>query len=175
MRAAVLVGVLLMPAAALAQVHLPKGDAEVNRASEMIVRGDYAAAEPLLRRAVVDSPNDPYAHANLAAVLRDEGDNDAAIVEYRQAKTLFETAPGANGEGDVANCLFGIALAVEARGDAEASANAWHDYIRFAQRFAREQPAVELAREHVQTDERMAHLRQPSLGPRKAARPSITR
>jgi Flp pilus assembly protein TadD len=175
MRIAVLVGVILVSPVALAQFQLPKGEQEVNDASEMIVRGDYAAAEPLLRRAVVDAASDPYAHANLAAVLRNTDRYDEAIVEYHKAKTLFERGPSANGEADVSSCLFGIALTEESRGEPQAAARAWADYVRFAQRFEREQPAVAIARSHAQTDEREAHLRQPALGPQKASRPSTTR
>lgn len=176
MRFVVLVAILVTPALSWAQFQLPRGKEEVNRASEMIVRGDYASAEPLLRRAVIDAQNDPYAHYNLAAVLRDTGRNEEAIVEYRRAQQLFETVgPRANGEADIANCLYGIALAKEALGDVQATARAWDDYIRFAQPFSEEQSAVAIAREHEQTNERLARTRGPFLGPQEASRPSTTR
>lgn len=176
MRLAVFVAVLVAPVASWAQARLPPGEEDVNRASEKIVRSDYAGAEPLLRRAVVEAPNDPYAHYNLAAVLRATGRGEAAIPEYRRAKELFETVgPRANGQGDIANCLYGIGLAEEARGDAQAAARAWGDYIRFAQRYSGEQPAVAIARQHAQADERLARTRGPFLGPKEATRPSTTR
>jgi tetratricopeptide (TPR) repeat protein len=137
MRLAVIVGLLALPTVTWAQYRLPKGEEEVNRASEMMVRFDYAGAEPLLRRAIADTPRDPYAHYNLAALLRATGRYDEAIAEYDRAKELFETTDRhANGRGDVGNCLYGIALATEAKDDPQAAARAWNDYIRFAQRFA---------------------------------------
>lgn len=176
MRTAILMGVLALPALAMGQSRLPKGQEEVNRASELIVRGDHAGAEPLLRRAVVDAPDDPYGHYNLGAVLRATGRNEEAIVEYRRARDLFEkVGPRANGEGDIANCLYGIALAEEARGDATSSARAWSDYIRFAQRYQNEQPAVAIARNHVETNERLAGIKGPFRATEKASRPSTTR
>ena len=175
MRVAVFWGMLLVPAVAAA-LGLSKGEEEVNRASERIVRGDYAAAEPLLRRAIVDVPKNPYAHYNLGAVLRNQGRTDEAIVEYRQAKELFETVgPRANGAGDIANCLYGIALTEESHGDPQAAAGAWSNYIRFAQRFESEQPAVAIARGHVESNQRLARARGPFLGPQEATRPSTKR
>jgi tetratricopeptide (TPR) repeat protein len=175
MRVTILVGLVLTPLVAAAQVRLPKGEEEVNRASEMIVRGDYAAAEPLLRRAVTDAPSDPYAYFNLASVLRATGRDAEAIENYRRAQTIFETkGPRANGPGDIANCLYGIALAREATGDPQAAANAWNDYIRFAQRFTSEQPAVAIAREHVDTELRLARTNGPFRA-QEATRPHTTR
>jgi Tfp pilus assembly protein PilF len=141
-----------------------------------MVRGDYGGAERSLRRAVVDAPAEPYAHFNLASVLRETGRNDEAVAEYRRAKELFQRVGGAaNGEADVGNCLYGIALAEEAKGDPQAAANAWSDYIHFAQRFAGEQPAVAIARDRARTDQQLAHLRGPNIGPQNATRSSTTR
>ncbi len=176
MRSIVLVGLLALPAVATAQVRLPKGQEEVNRASERMARGDYAGAEPLLRRAVVDAPNDPYAHFNLASVLRATGRNDEAITEYHAAKRLFEDiGPRANGEGDVGNCLYGIALAEEAKGDPVMAERAWQSYVRFARRFEREQPAVAIAQERIRTNAELARARGTVPGTREATRPSVTR
>jgi tetratricopeptide (TPR) repeat protein len=176
MRVTILVGLLLTPVVASAQFRLPKGEEEVNRASAMIVRGDYAAAEPLLRRAVADAPNDPYAYFNLASVLRATGRDDEAIENYRRAQKLFETkGPRANGPSDISNCLYGIALALEGTGDPQAAADAWNDYIRFAQRFASDQPAVAIARERVETDLRLARTNGPFRASQQATRPHTTR
>jgi tetratricopeptide (TPR) repeat protein len=174
MRMALLAAILLAPMVASAQFVLPTGEAEVNRAASLMVRGDYAAAEPLLRQAVADEPSYPYAHFTLASLLRDTGRNDEAIAEYRTARSLFEAVgPRANGEGDIANCLYGIALAEEARNDPNAAARAWHDYIRFARRFEAEQPAVAIARAHVRTNQQLARL--PYYGPQTATRATTTR
>jgi tetratricopeptide (TPR) repeat protein len=176
MRFVVFVGICLVSPLALAQFHLSPGDEDVNQASELIASGDYVSSEPLLERALRETPDSPYAHANLAAVLRATGSPAAALVEYRQAQLLFErTGGGANGEADIANCLFGIALTEEANGDSQTSARGWRDYLQFASKFQREQPAVAIARSHLQTDDQMAHLRAPSYNLMKANRNSTTR
>jgi len=176
MRAALLVGLLCMPGIASAQARLPKGQAEVNRASALMVRGQYAQAEPLLRQAVVDAPNDPYAHFNLASLLRATGRSDQSIASYERARDLFETqGPRANGAGDISNCLYGIALALEASGDPRAAAQAWNDYIRFAQRYESGHPAIAIAREHVDTNLRVARASGPFRGAQEATRPHTTR
>jgi hypothetical protein len=88
---------------------------------------------------------------------------------------LFEKkGPRANGPGDIANCLYGIALARQATGDPQAAAGAWNDYIRFAQRFTNEQPVVAIAREHVDTDLRLARTNGP-FPAQQATRPHTTR
>lgn len=174
MRVTLLVGLLLVPVVAAAQ--LPKGEEEVNRASEMMVRGDYAGAEPLLRQAISDAPGDPYAYFDLASVLRATGRNDEAIGEYRTAQRLFETkGPRANGQGDISNCLYGIALAREGMDNPQAAADSWNEYIRFAQRFGNEQPAVAIARERVETNTRLARAKGPYRGTEEATRPHTTR
>jgi tetratricopeptide (TPR) repeat protein len=168
------IGLLLLsiPTLASAQVQLPKGEEEVNRASALIVSGRYGEAEPLLRQAVVNVPGDPYAYFNLASVLRATGRNEEAIANYQRAQSLFAASgKSANGPGDIANCLYGVALAREAGNDPRAAAQAWNDYIGYAQRFAREQPAVAIAREHVDEDQRLARARGPALGPQQATRP----
>lgn len=176
MRTMILLGVLLAPLVAAAQVRLPRGQEKVNRASSMIVRGDYRGAEPLLRQAVAEAPNDPYAHFNLASVLRATGRYDEAIASYQKAQALFApVGAGANGPSDVANCLYGIALARDQAGEPMAAAQAWNDYIQFAQRFANEQPAVAIARVHVDMDRQLAQTSTPVRGTREATRPHTIR
>jgi tetratricopeptide (TPR) repeat protein len=167
---------LSIPTIAAAQIQLPRGQEEVNHASTLIVRGRYAEAEPLLRQAIANAPGDPYAYFNLASVLRATGRNQEAIANYRSAQSLFSSSGrSANGPSDIANCLYGIALAREAGSDPRAAAQAWNEYIRFAQRFANEQPAVAIAREHVDTNQRLARARGPALGPQQATRPRTIR
>ncbi|MDB4968794.1 MAG: hypothetical protein JWN44_4483 [Myxococcales bacterium] len=176
MRMGIVIIALALPAGASAQARLPKGQEEINRAAEKIVRGEYPAAEPLLRQALVDAPSDPWGHFNLASVLRDTGRSGEAVSEYAEAKRLFETAGSGRGnEHNVANCLYGRALAQEAIGDAQASIAAWNDYIGFAVRFGTEQPAVAIAREHIHTDQYLAGLREPSGAAHTATRPSVVR
>jgi tetratricopeptide (TPR) repeat protein len=178
MRITLGIGLLLLsiPTVAAAQIQLPKGEEEVNRASTLIVRGRYAEAEPLLRQAVANAPGDPYAYFNLASVLRATGRNQEAIANYQSAQSLFaSTGKSANGPSDIANCLYGIALAREASDDPHAAVQAWNDYIRYAQRYASEQPAVALAHEHVFTEQRLARARGPALGPQQATRPRTIR
>lgn len=175
MRVFVLAALVFLPAAASAQFRLPKGQEDVNQASARIVRGDYAGAEPLLRRALAESPNDPYAHFNMATVLRATGRNVDAIAEYRQAQRLFQTIGGANGEGDVGNCLYGIALAQEANGNPEAAARAWQSYMSFAHGRAHEQAAVAIARDRLLTNQQLAQTRARPPGTREAKRPGTIR
>jgi hypothetical protein len=109
-------------------------------------------------------------------VLRATGRNQEAIGEYHQAKHLFETVgPRANGAGDIGNSLYGIALAQEAMGDPEEAARAWNSYLRFARRFQREQAAVAIAKQRLQTQERLARARGGVPGAQEAKRPSTTR
>jgi tetratricopeptide (TPR) repeat protein len=176
MRVFVLAILLSLPAAASAQVRLPKGQEEINQASAMIVRGDYAGAEPLLRRALAVAPNEPYAHFNMATVLRATGRNADAIAEYQQARRLFETVrPGANGAGDIGNCLYGIALAHEADGDAAAAARAWQSYVSFARGVDSEQAAVAIAQDRLRTDRQLAQSRARPPGTQEAKRPGTIR
>jgi tetratricopeptide (TPR) repeat protein len=173
----VFAALLAVPAVASGQVRLPQGDEAVNRASELIVRGDYAKAEPILLDAIKRAPANPYAHFNLGSVYRATGRNDEAIQQFRQALDIFETTgPRANGEGDLAASLYNIALATEAKGDPRASVSAWDAYIRFARKYAREQPSVEIAKNRVDAEMRLAQMKGPfPFGPQKATRPSTTR
>jgi tetratricopeptide (TPR) repeat protein len=168
---------LVVPAVASANAKLPKGQEEVNRASEMIVRGDYAGAEPILRKAVFDVPDDPYAHFNLGTVLRATGRYDEAVAEFHTALDIFESkGPRANGEGDIASSLYNIALAQEAKGDPRVAVGAWDNYIRFAKKYKAESPAIEIARNRIDGQMRLAQMKGPfPFGPQKATRPSTTR
>jgi tetratricopeptide (TPR) repeat protein len=170
-------GVLAVPAVASAQARLPKGQAEVNRATEMIVRGDFAGAEPLLRRAVIDAPNDPESHYNLAVVLRNTGHPQEAVPEYHRALDIFEAkGPRPNGEADLGRCLYGIALAQEQAGDPRVAAAAWDNYIRFAKKYQAEQPAVQIAKMRMDGEMRAANMRGPyPFGPPTATRPNDIR
>jgi len=176
MRLSAFVCVLAVPAVAFA-FGISKGLKDVDRAAEMMVRGDYVHAEPLLRLAVTEVPNDPYAHFDLASTLRALGKNDEAITEYGIAKRLYETVgPRANGPGDIGNCLYGIALAREAMDDPMAAARAWNDYIAYARNQPGEPRAtVEIAHNHVDMNIRIAQARGPIPGVKKATRPSTVR
>jgi tetratricopeptide (TPR) repeat protein len=162
-----MLGVLLL-AGGLARADLSAAEKKVNQATRLIVDGRYAAAEPFVRQAIALDPNNAWAHYNLGVVLRGTGRFEAAVAEYRRAMELFPP-------GDVpqqTQSLYGIALAQEAIGDPRAAAAAWNDYIQYAQRFAAEQPAVEIARHHLDTNLRLAGLHSPSqLGPSTATRP----
>jgi tetratricopeptide (TPR) repeat protein len=176
MRITLIIVLSMFPLVASAQEALPKGEEEVNRASAFLVHGDYVGAEPLLRRAVVDAPDDPYAHFALASVLRATGRYDDAIAGYERARRLFETtAVGANGSADIADCLYGIALARESLGDPRRAAQAWNDFIRFAQPFADEEPAVAIARTRAEAELRLARASGRLPGTQEASRPHTTR
>jgi tetratricopeptide (TPR) repeat protein len=170
MRTAILSVAILVPSLALAQYRLPKGVEEVNTAASRIVVGDYAGAEPLLRRAIIDAPNDPWAHFNLASVLRATNRNDQAIAEYHIAKALFQAHSSANGAGDVGNCLYGIALADEAKGNPAEAARAWQAYVRFAEGVPSERAALAIARNRVDQNERLAAAQRQIPGRREATR-----
>ena len=113
-----LVGLLTVPLVAHAGTKLPKDVRQVDQAAALIVRGQFAAAEPLLKQAIQITPTDPWAHYNLAVVYRNTGRYDAAVRSYHAALDLFESkGPRPNGEADIGNALYGIALAQEAKGD----------------------------------------------------------
>src|SRR5262249_55410596 len=137
-----LASALLVPLVAHAGYKLPKDVREVDRAAAFIVRGEFTQAEPLLLKAIERSPNDPWAHYNLAVVYRNTGRYDEAVRRYTEALQLFKTVgPRPNGPGDIANSLYGIALAEEAKGDPRAAVKAWNNYLAFAQMYKAEHPA----------------------------------
>jgi tetratricopeptide (TPR) repeat protein len=168
---------LVVPAVASANAVLPKGQMEINRASDLIVRGDYAGAEPLLRKALIDAPDDPYGHFNLGSVLRATGRYDEAVIEFHKALDVFESqGPRANGAGDIASSLYNIALAQEAKGDPRVAVGAWDNYIRFASKYKSESPSVEIAKNRIDGQMRLAQMKGPfPFGPQKAAVPRTTR
>lgn len=81
---------------------------------------DYAASEPLLRRALALAPGDPEAHVNLALVLQDLGRFDEAIAccetalkrspEHRRALDTLAGALAAAGKYDQAIAILGRIL-----------------------------------------------------------------
>jgi len=163
--------VAVVPVVAFAKAPLADGEAEVASATQMIVQGDFAGAEPLLRKAVREAPDEPEPHYNLAVVLRSTGRNLEAAAEYHQALDIFESTDAR--EADVARCLYGIALAQEANGDPRVAVSAWDNYIQFAQRFRAEQPSVAIARMHIDGQMRASKMRGPyPFGPQTASRPS---
>jgi tetratricopeptide (TPR) repeat protein len=154
------------------------GTPAADRAAQANVRGDFVTAERDARQGITETPNNPWAHYNLAVALKSLGRFDDAIAEYHAAMDLFESnkAWRANGEGDIANCLYGIALTQELRGDPRVAVGAWDNYIKFAQRFKREQPALAIARNRLDGQMRAANMKGPyPFGPPTAKRPNDIR
>ena len=134
---------VLGPAAvAHADVLLDRAHQRLDEATHLVVQGRYAEAEKPLRQALRDDPNLREAHYNLGAVLRAEGRYDEAIAEYNRALALTSS----DDESVRARCLYGAALAMDARGDK----NAWDQYLAFARPWQIEQPAVQIAEERKQ-------------------------
>jgi tetratricopeptide (TPR) repeat protein len=124
----------------------------------LVVQGRYAEAEKPLRQALRDNPKLVNAHYNLGVALREQGLYDEAVAEYDRALAL---AP-VDDEPLRAQCLYGSALAREARGDK----NAWDRYLAFARPYKDEQPAVAIALQH---RDMLAGIKVPGTT-RKAAR-----
>ncbi len=160
-------GVLAVPGVAFANVILPPAEAKVNKATALIVQGRVSEAEAPLRAAIAKDPNEAEAHYNLGVVLRESGRFDEASGEYRAAMNLFSSGD----EPNQAKCLYGIALAQEATGDPAVAAGAWHEYIRFAQRFESEQTSVDIAKNHLDGELRAANLKGPFPFGSTATRP----
>lgn len=123
----------------------------------MVVQRRYADAEKQLRAALREDPSLREAHYNLAVALREQARFDEAVVEYNAALAMFPRGD----EPDRAKCLYGAALAKEARGDKDA----WDRYLAFARPLRDEQPDVRIAQEHAEV---MNGVRVP--GTQKAAR-----
>ena len=138
----------------------------VDQATSLIVRGDYRAAEPLLRKSLQIDDSEPFAHYNLGVVLRETGRANDAIAEFQRADQLFAPDDQANR----AAALYGCALAAEQQGDPAVAARAWNDYIRFDQRFASSQQAVSIARDHLRYERDLAQTRPTIPGTQKAGR-----
>lgn len=154
------------------------GAPAADRAAQQNVRGDFVAAERDARQGITQMPNDPWAHYNLAVALKSLGRFDEAIAEYHAAMDLFESnkALRPHGEGDIANCLYGIALTQELRGDPRVAVGAWDNYIKFARKYTREQPSVAIAKMHLDGQMRAANMKGPyPFGPPTAKRPNDIR
>lgn len=145
---------------------LPPPAHKLNQATSLIVIGRFHEAEPLLRESLTLDQSQPEAHYNLGVVLRETNRFDQAIAEFKTADQLF--AP--NDQPNRAKCLYGIALAAESQGDADRAMAAWQDYIRFDSRFAGSQPAVAIARQHLEMQQNIAQTQPRPPGTQKAGR-----
>lgn len=123
----------------------------------LVVRGHYADAEKKLREALRENPSMREGHYNLGVVLRELGRNDEAVREFTEADSMFAR----DDEPNRAKCLYGIALAKEARGDKDA----WDQFIAFARPLRDEQRVIPIAQEHAEV---LNGVRVP--GTQKAAR-----
>ncbi len=119
--------------------------------------GDYNRAAQELAVAVSERPHDPIAHFNFASALRELGQSEDAIGEY-QAALREARDPKLR-----ADTLYGIALTRNQEGDPARAAQAWRDYLSFAQARPGEGAAAEIARQNLASAER-------EMGTRKAAR-----
>jgi tetratricopeptide (TPR) repeat protein len=122
-----------------------------------VVYGRYADAEKKLREALREDAKLREAHYNLAVVLRTQGHYDDAIAEYAAAEAMYARKD----EPNRAKCLYGMALAKEARGDRDA----WDQYLAFARPLRNEQRVIPIAEEHAAV---LSGIRVP--GTKKAAR-----
>ncbi len=139
---------------------------DVEQATSLIVQGRYNEAEPFLRHALELDPSEAEAHYNLGAVLRATGRAEEAIAQYHAASRLF--AP--DDQPNQAKCLYGSALAAEATGDPSRAIAEWQAYVRYDGRFAAAQPAVAIARQHLQYEQALAQQRVAPPGTQKAGR-----
>ena len=112
--------------------------------------GDYALAEMELKLAVAERPADGLARFYHAAALRQEGLHEAALAEYRRA--LGETRDPALR----ANSLYGIAITRNEMGNAEEAAQAWREYVTWAEDHHANQHALTVARENLAAAEKVA-------------------
>jgi tetratricopeptide (TPR) repeat protein len=86
--------------------------AQVDKAEEAIARGDYAAAEPLLKSAVAADPKDYRAWYDLGFVESNKGDADAAIEAYRKSIALNDK---------VYESTFNLGVLLGRKGDPESA------------------------------------------------------
>jgi tetratricopeptide (TPR) repeat protein len=68
----------------------------IDVASEAMNRGEHAAALPLLKRAVAESPGDAVVHNSYASALAATGRVKEAVAEYRRATALSPDYPDAH-------------------------------------------------------------------------------
>jgi tetratricopeptide (TPR) repeat protein len=140
-KAWMLVGAIaLVPPFARAQSVLDKPHTILGDGVSLVVQGRYADAEKKLREALREQPSLREGHYNLAVALREQGQIDEAIEEYGRALAMYSP----DDEPNRAKCLYGMALAKEARGDKDA----WDAYLAFARPYADEQPDVQIAMDH---------------------------
>lgn len=159
MRPRLLLAFAFLLVSSVAAAHTPA----IDEGLHAMVAGDYPRAVEKLRVAVSEHPQDPIARFNLGSALREVGRPSEGIYELRQAFDLSQD------ELQRANALYGIALSADQLGDANAAAQAWKDYIGYAQAFRSEQPAVAIARERLTEAQRLARL--PTVpGTQKAGR-----
>src|SRR5713101_5468847 len=84
--------------------------AQVDKAEEAISRGNYAAAEPLLKSAVIADPKDYRAWYDLGFVENGKGETDAAIDAYRKSVALNDK---------VFESTFNLGILLGRKGDPE--------------------------------------------------------
>ena len=149
--------IVVAPAISRADVVLDRPHAILGQGVADVVAGRYADAEKQLREALREDPSLREAHYNLAVVMRAQGAYDAAIAEYAAAEAMYARGD----EPNRAKCLYGIALAKEARGDRDA----WDQYLAFARPRRNEQRVIPIAEEHAEV---LNGIRVP--GTQKAAR-----
>ncbi len=139
----------------------------LGQATELIVQGRFAEAEPCIKQALQMDPRLAEAHYNLGVVYRATGRPELAVAEYQDALNRF--APG--DRPNRAKSLYGIALATEELRDPARSARAWADYIRFDEDSPSAAPAVSIARARLSNMENELALRRPVVpGTQKAGR-----
>ncbi len=148
----------LLPSLALARDH-------ADAARHEMIRGNYAAAETLLRQSIAGFYGDPRARFDLASTLRERGKPQEALKEF--AETLKLTRP--DDKKMVSDSLYGIALTRDGMSDPIASAAAWDEYISFARNIPEDQAALAIARTHHEEAQRLAGIRRPP-GTQKAGR-----
>jgi len=142
--------------AIFALLSLPASAAPLDEGLHALIRGDYPLAEQQLGQAVAEQPRNANARFNYASALRELGRYDEAVGQFQAA---FR-------EGDdlmKSNALYGIGMTRSREGDPARTAQAWRDYVAFAQNRRGDSAAVEIARTNLAAAER-------DLGIRKAAR-----
>jgi Tfp pilus assembly protein PilF len=142
--------------AIFALLSLPASADTLNDGLRSLIRGDYPSAEQQLAQAVAEQPRNAIAHFNYASALRELGRYDEAVgqfqVAFREGDDLMKS-----------NALYGIGMTRAREGDPARTAQAWRDYVGFAENRPRDAAAIEIARTNLAAAEH-------ELGTRKAAR-----